>query len=90
MIISHDSLISIITFIDDLITKMVYSFTFYPQIISIMPRAMLYVFFDNAGIGFLISLCLAGFGLDSTKIQIDRIHTITNTEGLLTSYLRLK
>jgi len=40
------------------------------------------------GIGFLISACLAGFGLDSTKIRIDRIQTILNSEGLLTAYLR--
>ncbi|XP_023347841.1 uncharacterized protein LOC111716592 [Eurytemora carolleeae] len=40
------------------------------------------------GIGFLISATLAGFGLDPTKIQTDRIITVYNTNGLLTSFLR--
>ena len=40
------------------------------------------------GIGFLISAALAGFGLDPTKIQTDRIITVYNTNGLLTSFLR--
>jgi len=40
------------------------------------------------GIGFLISAVLAGFGLDPTTIQTDRISTVYNTDGLLTAYLR--
>jgi len=40
------------------------------------------------GIGFLMSLGLAAFGLDSCSIRTDRIHTVQNVDGLLTSYLR--
>jgi len=40
------------------------------------------------GIGFLISGALAGFGLDASKIKADRVVTVFNMDGLLTSYLR--
>jgi len=40
------------------------------------------------GIGLLISVCLAGFGLDATGIQTDRVQTSVRVEGTLTSYLR--
>lgn len=39
------------------------------------------------GIGFVISAALAGFGLDPSKIKTDRIITVFNTDGLLTSFL---
>lgn len=40
------------------------------------------------GVGFLMSGALAGFGLDASKIKADRVVTVFNMDGLLTSYLR--
>ena len=35
-----------------------------------------------------MSGALAGFGLDASKIKADRVVTVFNMDGLLTSYLR--
>jgi len=40
------------------------------------------------GIGLCMSAVLAGFGLDPTKLETDKLHTILNSEGILTSFLR--
>ena len=45
---------------------------------------------QHPGIGLCMSAVLAGFGLDPTKLETDKLHTILNSEGILTSFLRYK
>ena len=47
---------------------------------------IIYIF---EGIGLCMSSVLAAFGLDPTKIQTDKLHSVLNSEGILTAYLRL-